>query len=417
MPALSKIKMTSNKTIDAYGKIVRKMARIVANRPLAEAIYRSVDTGLRCASAHIANDKTVWGVFKHSLDAAIRDIKEHPRGKLFQRLLEYGTPRDDPEVLISDGKTFLSDPECGSCVDFIYSHMINRFKGELAELLALGPCLSLIHELKQKGHISSLTHLYWGDMIQEPRQINPESGNSQQWGSFTKGADGLLIEKVRNVLKIEGVIEVKSMFLAKKRVLAQINKHIARLRGGVKLKGRLFPPDNIQFSSGIRIIVLPSSWHVSRKWRRVETERGWQIVFPKNSEPPIQTQAQELEPDLWKITLAWSQEALHQAAFQMTFWYMAQVGRNVYTKQNLPGPCSYMTPAEAGQNTVKQELYYIPLRYISERQQRLAIKLYNVYGYGYPLGVDAQKILTKRKGMLWRNEILWPEDILGEDEG
>jgi hypothetical protein len=143
--------------------------------------------------------------------------------------------------LISDGKTFLSDPECGSCVDFIYSHMINRFKGELAELLALDPCIKLIHELKQKGHISSLTHLYWGDMIQEPRRIDPESGNSPQWGSFTKGADGLLIEKVRNVLKIQGVVEVKSMFLAKKRVLAQIDKHIARLSGGVKLKGRLFP--------------------------------------------------------------------------------------------------------------------------------------------------------------------------------
>lgn len=203
--------MNSSKTIDALGKTVRKMARIIANRPLAEAIYRSVDKGLRCNYAHIASDRTVWDVFKHSLDTAIRDINEHQRGKLFQRLLEYGTPRDDPEVLISDGKTFLSDPECGSCVDFIYSHMINRFKGELAELLALDPCIKLIHELKQKGHISSLTHLYWGDMIQEPRRIDPESGNSPQWGSFTKGADGLLIEKVRNVLKIQGVVEVKSM--------------------------------------------------------------------------------------------------------------------------------------------------------------------------------------------------------------
>jgi hypothetical protein len=147
----------------------------------------------------------------------------------------------------------------------------------------------------------------------------------------------------------------------------------------------------------------------------VENDHGWQIVYEKDPEPSI-TQAQELEPNIWKITLAWSQEALHQAAFHMTFWYMAQVGRNVYTKQNLPSTCSYMTPEEAGQNTIKQELYYIPLRYISERQQRLAIKLYNVYGFGYPLGVDAQKILTNKKGRDWRYEILWPEDIRSVNE-
>ena len=76
----------------------------MSNGPLAEAIYRSVDAGLRSNSAHIANEGTVWDVFQHSLNAAIRDIKVHKRGKLFQRLLEQGVSRsEDTEVLISDG--------------------------------------------------------------------------------------------------------------------------------------------------------------------------------------------------------------------------------------------------------------------------------------------------------------------------
>jgi len=57
-----------------------------------------------------------------------------------------------------------------------------------------------------------------------------------------------------------------------------------------------------------------------------------------------------------------------------------------------------MMPEEAGYNAIKMMLHYIPLRYISERQDRLAIRLYNVYSFGYPLGVDSK-------------DILWPEDF------
>jgi len=407
--------MDKNKTSAASEKTVRRIARIVSNGPLAEAIYRSVDAGLRCNSAHIADGETVWDVFQHSLNAAIRDIKEHKRGKLFQRLLEYGVSRsEDSEALISDGKTSLSDPECGSCVDFIYSHMVTRFKGELAELLAIEPCLKLIQGLKLKKEVPSTTRLYWGDMIQEPCQrlgldLIPE------WSGFRKGADGLLVEELDDILKVHGVIEVKSMVLARKRVLAQIDNHIARLGGGVELMGKRFPPNKIQFSGGLRIIVLPSNWKVSREKRKVKNKRGWNLVFPKHVDPPTETQILELQPKVWKITLAWSQEALNQAAFQMTFWFMAKVGESIYRKNNLPSTLSYMSPAQAGQNNVKQELYYIPLRPISKRQNQLAVKLYNVYGYGYALGVDAPKILTALRGRDWRHEILWPEDVFGGD--
>jgi hypothetical protein len=292
--------------------------------------------------------------------------------------------------------------------------MVTRFKGELAELLAIEPCLRLIQELKSKKRISSLAQLYWGDSIQEPCQILG-TARTPEWAVFRKGADGLLVEELDNILKVHGVIEVKSMIRARKRVLAQIDNHIARLRGGVELVGRRFPPNKIQFSGGLRIIVLPSNWKVSREKRKVKNKRGWNLVFPKNVDPPTKTQILELEPNVWKVTLAWSQEALNQAAFQMTFWFMAKVGESIYRKKTLPSALAYMKPSEAGQNNMKQELYYIPLRPISQRQKRLAVKLYNVYGYGYALGVDAPRLLMNLRGGDWRHEILWPEDVFGED--
>lgn len=392
-----------------------KIASITGNRLLASAIHRSVASALGCPFVHLVDGKTVQDVFKRSLHAAIRDIEEHPRGKLFRRLIEYG-PRnpDEPEALTSDDETTLSDYECGSCVEFIYSHMVNRFKGELAELLALEPCVRLIQRLQQERHLPSGVHLYWGEMVQEHRRTRKANGESKaRWGGFTKGADGLLVEQIpiqqgkpQNLLRIHGIVEVKSMTRSKRKVLEQINNHIMRLNGGVKLGIREWPPDNITLfknakkkdSGLIDIIVMPSTWKLSREWCSVENDNGRTIVFPEPSEPPVRTRVEGLGPNVWKITLPWSQEALNQAAYEMTFWYMSQVGRSVYTEKNMPKGWEYMTSEEAGYNAIKVMLYYIPLRYISKRQECLAIRLYNVYCFGYPLGVDSK-------------EMLWPEDF------
>ncbi len=275
-------------------------------------------------------------------------------------MIEYG-PRnpDEPEALTSDDETTLSDHECGSCVEFIYSHMVNRFKGELAELLALEPCVRLIQRLQQERHLPSGIHFYWGEMVQERRRTRRANGESKaRWGGFTKGADGLLVEQIpiqqgkpQNLLRIHGIVEVESMTRSKRKVLEQINSHIMRLNGGVKLGIREWSPDNIALfknakkkdSGLIHIMVMPSTWKLSRGWRSVENDNGRAIRLPEPSEPPVRTRVEESEPNVWKITLAWSQEALNQEAYKMTFWYMSQVGRHVYTDKGIPKGWEYMT--------------------------------------------------------------------------
>lgn len=397
----------------------KRIEAIIGCRQLAVDIHKSISSALRYPFVCVSGRKTVWAVFGRSLNAAIRDIEKHPRGKLFRRLIEFGPhDPDDPETLDSDGETVLSDPECESCVEFIYSHMVNRFKGELAELLALDSCLNLVQQLREKGRISSNTVLYWGDAVQERRRPKaPFEHGVVRPGSFTKGADGLIVEptatghgKANNGLKISGVIEVKSMRLGKKRILDQINGHITRLQGGVQLGHKKWSPDSLVFkhngshqsegSSLARVLVMPSNWKLSREWTSVKTDRGREIVFPVPSPPSSESRIEELESDIWKITLTWSQEALAQAAYEMTFWYMSQVGRHVYRKKALPKGWEYMTPEQAGYNAMKMMLYYVPLRYISERHERLAIRLYNIYCFGYPAGTDSK-------------EMLWPQDFPG----
>jgi hypothetical protein len=47
-------------------------------------------------------------------------------------LIEFGPhDPDDPEAIGSDGETILSDPECESCVEFIYSHMVKPIQRQI----------------------------------------------------------------------------------------------------------------------------------------------------------------------------------------------------------------------------------------------------------------------------------------------
>ena len=211
---------------------------------------------------------------EHSLNAAIRDIKEHPRGRLFQRLIEHGPLL--PDSSSSDGT--LTDIECG--IQFIYSHMVNRFKGELAELLSIEPCLCLMHRLQADRRLPPNAILYTGDDVQERRRTR--SG----WGSFAKGADGLVVSHAGKALEVHAVIEVKSMRMAVRRVLAQMQRHINRLGGGIRLGNTEWLPEQIKASDIIQIIVQSSSWRLSSEWKSVQTGDARRIDLPEPSAPP-----------------------------------------------------------------------------------------------------------------------------------
>ncbi len=386
---------SSRQTID-------RIDGIIHNTLLAEALFRSIQAGLASPATHLVG-ASVWRVFEGSLNAAIRDIEAHPRGKLFRRFLDYGPPNpDDPEKLTSDEETELSDPECGECIEFIFSHMVNRFKGELAELLAIAPCLELICQLQEEGRWTGTRELYLGDTIQERRWV--KVGGAKQWGSFTKGADGLVMHRLasrgpKKAISVDGIVEVKSMPRSQTKLAGQIKHHLERLRGGVRLEGQVWEQEALAVDAPIYIMVIPSAWKLSRACYY----RGSKLVYPDVDRPPAPTRLEKVGRSEWKVTLDWSKEAIEQAAYEMTYWYMSQVGTAIYKSKALPKGWEGMSPEEAGYNAIKMMLYYVILRYITARQGRRAIKLYNAYSFGYPAAMEAK-------------DMLWPEDIPHRDD-
>ena len=398
---------------DTKQKIVEAISSFVFNIPLAESLFQAIETGLRNKSFHFAGGNAVWDVFKQSLDSAIKDIEDDPRGILFKRLIRFGPHTDTALHALSDGKTILSDPEWGKCVEFIFSYMINRFKGELAELLAIQPCLELMEKLKKERRLPQSVHVYWGDAIREFRRIKGKNeNNNPMWCGLAKGADGLLVEHIYGPepgtvkkINIPGIIEIKSMRVSKRKIMEQINRHIRRLSGGLELQKYLFPGEKVEITNPglIKIMIVPSNWKLSREFHFVDDADGTRrMVFPEPGRPEINNEIEEMEPGFFRITLSWSKEVLEQAGYEMTYGYMAEVGEHVFSnpEKDLPEAWKGMSPAEAGYNAIKQMLYYMPLRgrFSSKRKTGLAVRLYNVYSFGYPLGIDSQKML-------------WPDDI------
>ena len=74
-----------------------------------------------------------------ALNAVGQDLARHPRISTLRQLIE-----DDRE---------LTDEEVGCVLELIYSHMVNRFKGDLAEILAIGACSEYLHAAVDSGRI------------------------------------------------------------------------------------------------------------------------------------------------------------------------------------------------------------------------------------------------------------------------
>ena len=282
----------------------QRVAAIIGSPPLAAALYRSLRAALNSRFVCLVNGATPWDIFDRSLKAAIRDIEDHPRGKLFRRLLLYGPEdADQRESLTTGGETRLSDLECGLCVEFIFSHMINRFKGELAELLAIEPVLDITRRLIADGCLPPRVRLYWGETIQEPRRVRPNpKNNGVQRLTFAKGADGLLVKEVgkrssdgHGHLVVYGVVEVKSMVCPLRRVSGQVDRHVARLRAGVRLKGKEWSARQLTVGRDDRhgpSIARPIRIAVIRAWQLPSF--SW-IHRPADSKPGETGQAKDLE--------------------------------------------------------------------------------------------------------------------------
>ena len=383
------------------------LAETVGFELLGPGLGKDVESALQAAlrgGAAFVNACDSLVIFRQALTASIRNIESHPRGRLFQEFLLKG-PYEDVEETPTDlvGQR-LTDADCAAAIAFIYSHMVNCFKGAVTELLAAKPCLHLLRGLQQEGELPPNARLYVGDSV---------AIHKAREKGLLKGADQhILIEEKRpdgaSSITVAGLTEVKSYIRSESRLCEQLDQHLRRAKRGLRVSGVDYPAEKVNVGYGkdqrvVRIAVLPSAWKLPRSFR-FEGSEGGRVLHVDPGEPPRRDdEITQIRNNEWRITLRWSKEALAEAAYEMTFWYMEKIGEVIYS-ECVPKGWEEMTPAQAGRNAAKMMLYYAILRCRTIREEQRAIALYNTYGYGYALGMNY-------KNAEGRREMLWPQDL------
>ena len=388
---------------DFGSSVVGQVGFNMLGAELAQDIKSSLQTALE-AGAVFPCILTPLAIFRQYLGTAIHDIHDDRRGQLFQRFLEHGPYEHNGKIPSKLQGRRLSDDETTTVIAFIYSYMVNCFQGAIMEMLTVAPCLRILKEMQRERRLPISARLFAGDSVLVARR---------KGGGFAKGADLHFLcehnslEKGRSIV-VCGIVEVKSYHCPPKRLMRQLEQHLARIRCGLRLKGVEYVAKQITVGYGrgrrvVRIGVLPARWSLPRTFRfKLEGEHHI-LSVDEGCPPDMEDKIARIAEDCWRITLRWSKEAIAAAAYELTFWYMEKVGEVIYAS-GVPQEWSEMSPADAGRNSAKAMLYYAIRRCRTTRERQRAVALYNSYCFGYALGMNFRNPKGQR-------EMLWPEDL------
>lgn len=382
------------------------LAKTAGFTMLEGVLARDVRNALRSTVKEgvvFCDGSTPLTIFRHAVAAAIGRIHEDGRAPVFLRFLKDGPYFDGGKIPRKRQREFLTDDETTSMITFIYSHMVNCFKGALTEMLAVTPCLRILRELQAEKRLPREARLYVGDTVWAVQR---------KGDSFAKAADLhiLVVQRSRAHLSVTvaGVAEVKSYFQSPERLRRQLDQHLTRARRGLRVGKIVYSPDQITVggqggSRAVRITVLPAHWTLPRTFY-FEQRDGRKCLHVDPGVPRNATDSVERPGPLeWRVALRWSKETLDAAAYGMTFWFMEKVGEVLYSN-GVPKGWEEMSPAEAGQNAAKMMLYYALLRCRTRNENNRAVALYNSYSFGCALGMNFRDTKGQRV-------MLWPQDL------
>jgi hypothetical protein len=290
-----------------------------------------------------------------------RDFESHPLRHQFIQLLQ-----DERELL---------DDQIPPLVEYLYSSVVNNFKGELAELLA-GPA---IHRFAKR--LGFPVRFVSGWEIAEPKL----KAIRLVWA---KGADGLLVVEGPR-LGIAGVIEIKSYRMNVEEMAVQAANHIRRLRRALRIGAQEQMSDAYDF-------VLPDGSRVPAASAPIDVEVASLCVRT----PPSPLTKVTLTDGLSAVAeLPFTKDELSKAAFAMAEWFLARLGPVVFHLPGDPRPGTVVTGwpgnslEEAGRWATREAFHHMAarleryrLRNDSERTKRALRNtywLYNAMGWGY----------------------------------
>lgn len=295
---------------------------------------------------------------------------------------KFESSRNYPVVLqFVQDHSRLRDGEVIRLFEFIYSSMVNKFKGELGEVLARPSLLAFQRMLPQTPELV----------------LGPEIASRQsRRNGWYPAADALYCLGGDGGIEIVAVAEVKSKATPLADMRQQVESNILRLRRGMRLRGAEIPPDSIRVRTrnGASIPIARADGAIARE---IETL----MVIPlraATSEVPVP----HSEAPVWLAELPWRQNDITEAAYRLMSWYFSRVGPKVFYHRaappaaadgRRPAPHAELSLEKNGEHAFLEAIYgtnrrkefnpnEIPSRGRRTPWQTL-LWLYNSLGFGY----------------------------------
>jgi hypothetical protein len=377
----------------AAESVEQTLFRILEHRAFVVNIIEALDASAPADLSAAGGEPRRRDGFDRIVGRVKANFDVHPRRRLLLLLL-----RDDSQ---------LSDEELVDTFEFIYSYLVNQFKGELAELLAWPILNDFVDLLTKRGLAPAGTQVVPGSLIEERRA---KDGVLQR--GWYKGADALIVLRADaatgsgsahlpdDSLAVIGVVEIKAYRPRRADVLFQLRNHVRRLSMGFRLSGSEVDPSRalvgfVERGGYVRYDSLTERVPVARLERLVirPSRKGRQAR-------PVElwgtrTWVAELVPDA--VDLA-------EAGYRFADWFLGKAGAEVFRSPGEPGllsdadrvpnPWPHMSPEEAARNALRQAMYVVGSREIFEAGRGRAAKrvrraratfrwLYNALCYGY----------------------------------
>lgn len=336
---------------------------------------------------------TAEQTFHSEMMAVISAIEKRPRFDLLKRFIAHGSQLPSRDKKFQNTKGCLEDDELAACVNFITGHMVSKFQGKLAEILASARVVELAADLVRSGKLPPDGSLVFGGAIRCLPSNRSEGHEFEDGLRGCEGPDAIYSTNLSgDAAEISLVAEVKSYPVSVARLRAQSDGHLRALRRGAIVQGRA--QRDIRFSRGgpFRVFVQPSNWQLTRSFRlNTDPNNVSQIVMDKQKLPEMQTKVTEPShcDDEISIKLVWSHDALRAAAFQLMHSYMGEVGKALAADPDERFRKD-MSPSEAGENDFLAQLHVAISRQQEAESDAMrrdkTLELYNVLGFGWALG-------------------------------
>jgi hypothetical protein len=343
---------------------------VVDNADLVRDIEESLAIA-ESAGVAVAGGLGLRGAFEHALRTSLSTMLDMAGPRLLQRFLVEG-PQSDEDI------GAVTDDEAEACLRLIRARMVNQFKGDLAELLAVGP---VTEWLGAPGDLLSGGKLYWGDTIRR--------------ADGRKTADGLLVRKVdHNTSAVHTIVEVKSVRLPLRELKQQLEAHRNRIGTLRFTVGGETSAVNARVDTGVLLAaVLPASWKLPRefKWEH-DSSTGRRMPRSIGRIDRVDPPSPAYRDGVWRLTLRASVEEIEAAAYAMTQWAIGFLAADVFA-QGAHRDESFTVGSDDARNRMKHWLHLLGLRPLTDAGRQACTKLHNVYAFGYALSADSRAVL------------------------